>query len=49
MVLTNYIGGFENATVDATNSPLAAKYEGFTVDYSTLAGAGRIVMEAKAQ
>ena len=49
MVLANYIGGFENATVDATNSPLAAKYEGFTVDYSTLAGAGRIVMEAKAQ
>ena len=49
MVLANYIKGFENATVDATNSPLAAKYEGFTVDYSTLTGAGRIVMEAKAQ
>jgi len=49
MVLSNYIQGFENATIDATNSPLAAKYEGFTVDYSTLAGAGRIVIEAKAQ
>ena len=43
MVLANYIGGFDGA-VEASNSPLAAKYEGFTVDYSTTAGAGRIVI-----
>ena len=43
MVLANYIGGFDGA-VEATNSPLAAKYEGFTVDYSTVNGTGRIVI-----
>ena len=46
MVLANYVQGFEDGVVEATNSPLAAKYPGFTVDYSTVDGSGRIVMEA---
>jgi len=47
MVLANYINGFEDGEVGATNSPLAAKYPGFKVDYSTVNGSGRIVEEAK--
>ena len=46
MVLANYVQGFENATVEAANSPLLAKYAGMKLDYSTLAGSGRIVFEA---
>ena len=46
MVLANYIQAFENGTVEATNSPLLAKYAGLLLDYSTLAGSGRIVFEA---
>ena len=46
MVLANYVQAFENATVEATNSPLLAKYAGMLLDYSTLAGSGRIVFEA---
>lgn len=46
MVLANYVQAFEGGVVDASNSPLAAKYPGFTVDYSTVDGSGRIVMEA---
>ncbi len=46
MVLANYIKGFENGAVDASNSPLLAKYTGMLVDYSTVSGSGRIVMEA---
>ena len=46
MVLANYVQGFEGGVVEATNSPLAAKYPGFTVDYCTVDGSGRIVMEA---
>ena len=46
MVLANYVQVFEGGVVDASNSPLAAKYPGFTVDYSTVDGSGRIVMEA---
>ena len=42
MVLANYIQGFPNQVVGATNSPLAQKYPGFTVDYSTVNGNGRI-------
>ena len=48
MVLANYVQAFENGTVDATNSPLLAKYSGMLLDYSTLAGSGRIVFEAAA-
>ena len=42
LVLANYIQGFEGGVVEATNSPLMAKYPGLTVDYSTVNGAGRI-------
>lgn len=49
MVLSNYVMAFENGVVDATNSPLAAKYEGFAVDYSTVNGTGRIeIVEERA-
>ncbi len=48
MVLANYVLSFENATVDAANSPLLAKYAGMKLDYSTLDGSGRIVFEAAA-
>ena len=43
MVLANYIQGFEGGVVDATNSPLLAKYAGLKLDYSDLNGSGRIV------
>ena len=44
MVLANYVQAFEGGVVDASNSPLAAKYPGLLVDYSTVHGSGRIVM-----
>lgn len=47
MVLANYVQGFENKTVKASNSPLAEKYEGFLVDYSTVDGSGRIINAVK--
>ena len=43
-VLANYVKGFENKTVKATNSPLNAKYAGFGADYGTMAGSGRITI-----
>ena len=46
MVLANYIQAFEGGVVDATNSPLLAKYEGMLLDYGTLAGSGRITFGA---
>ena len=46
MVLANYVQAFEGGVVEAANSPLAAKYEGFAVDYATVDGSGRIVIEA---
>ena len=49
MVLSDYIQGFDGGAVDATNSPLAAKFPGMLVDYSTVNGSGRIVMEAAAR
>ena len=42
MVLANYVQGFEGGVVEASNSPLAAKYPNFAVDYSTVNGTGRI-------
>ena len=45
MVLANYIKGFEGGVVDATNSPLLAKYPGMKLDYATVNGSGRIVIE----
>lgn len=44
MVLANYIASFAGGRVDATNSPLVAKYPGMLLDYSTVHGSGRIVM-----
>ena len=49
MVLATYIAAFENGTVDATNSPLLATYPGMVLDYSSIYGSGRIVMEAAQQ
>ena len=49
MVLANYIQGFEGGVVDAVNSPLAVKFPGMLVDYSTVNGSGRIIMEAAAR
>ena len=46
MVLANYVQAFEGGVVEATNSPLSAKYPGMMVDYGTVQGSGRIVMEA---
>ncbi len=45
MVLANYVQAFPNGVVEASNSPLTAKYPGLTTDYGTLNGSGRIVME----
>ena len=42
MVLANYVQAFEGGVVEATNSPLMAKYPGLTVDYGTTNGSGRI-------
>lgn len=47
MVLANYVTAFENGAIQATNSPLAEKYPGFLVDYSTVNGSGRIAVEQK--
>lgn len=44
MVLANYIQAFDNGTIEAANSPLSTKYEGFILDYSTVDGSGRITM-----
>ena len=49
MVLATYIAAFENGMIDATNSPLADKFPGMQLDYSTVNGSGRIVMEAAAR
>ena len=48
MVLATYIQGFENGVIAADNSPLLAKFPGMLLDYGTVAGSGRIVMEAAA-
>lgn len=42
MVLAHYVGGFEDQTVEAKNSPLAEKYAGFEVNYGSVNGSGRI-------
>ena len=49
MVLATYIAAFENGMIDATNSPLADKFPGMLLDYSTVNGSGRIVMEPAAR
>ena len=47
MVLANYIQAFENATIEASNSPLLVKYPSMLVDYSTVDGSGRIELTAE--
>ena len=47
MVLANYVEGFDDGIVKADNSPLSAKYEGFTVDYGSTNGSGRITFDAR--
>ena len=47
MVLANYVEAFENNIIKAENSPLTAKYSKFTVNYGTINGSGRIVLEAQ--
>lgn len=49
MVLAKYVEAFENGTIKANNSPLTEKYSNFTVDYGTVNGSGRIVMEETPQ
>ena len=49
MVLANYIQGFEGGVVEATNSPLAAKFPGMLLDYSTVEGSGRITFAPAAR
>lgn len=44
MVLADYVLAFEGGVVEASNSPLAAKYANFSVDYSTVNGTGRITV-----
>ena len=46
MVVANYVQGFEGGVVEATNSPLLAKYPGMLLDYGATNGSGRIVIEA---
>lgn len=46
MVLANYVQGFENAAVGATNSPLNTKYPGLNINYSDINGDGRIKITA---
>lgn len=45
MVLANYIMGFENGEIGATNSPLLAAYPNMLLDYGTVNGSGRIVIK----
>ena len=45
MVLANYVQAFEGGVVDATNSPLLAKYAGMKLNYAELGGSGRIEIE----
>ena len=49
MVLANYIQGFDGGVVDSTNSPLLLKYSGMLLDYSTVNGSGRIIIEPAAR
>ncbi len=45
MVLANYVLGFENGEIGATNSPLLAEFPGMMIDYGTVNGSGRIVVK----
>ncbi|MBQ8587713.1 MAG: alpha/beta fold hydrolase, partial [Oscillospiraceae bacterium] len=41
-VLATYVKAFEDGKIEATNSPLLAKYPGMLLDYGTVNGSGRI-------
>ena len=43
MVLSNYVTGFENGIIKATNSPLLKKYPHMLLDYAKTTGCGRIL------
>ena len=45
LILAEYMKAFPGGVIEAANSPLMAKYPGLTVDYSTVHGSGRIVVE----
>ena len=45
MVLANYIMGFENGEIGATNSPLLANHPNMLLDYGTVNGSGRITVK----
>ncbi len=47
MVLANYVQDFDGGVVDATNSPLLAKYSGMLLNYGTVDGSGRITLIAE--
>ncbi len=47
MVLANYVQAFEGGKVEATNSPLNAKYAGFGIDYTEVTDTSRITFEEK--
>lgn len=47
MVLANYVKGFEDGIIKADNSPLAAKYQNFMLDYGNTNGSGRISITAE--
>ena len=47
MVIANYISAFEGGKVEATNSPLLAKYPGMLLDYSNVNGSGRITIRTE--
>ena len=44
MVLANYVKGFENGVIGATNSPLNAKYAALKINYEKVTGDGRITL-----
>ena len=45
MVLANYIMGFDGGVIEATNSPLLAKFPNMLLDYGTVNGSGRITIK----
>lgn len=49
MVLANYVQGFEQGVITASNSPLLDKYPNLKLDYSDVTGCGRIEIAAKPQ
>ncbi|MDO4741091.1 MAG: 5'-nucleotidase C-terminal domain-containing protein, partial [Eubacteriales bacterium] len=44
LVLANYFTAFEGGVIEATNSPLLAKYPNMLLDYSDVNGSGRITI-----